>query len=148
MRITDPDGVEWDVSRQWLHVPRWRVGRPSVGDALNVPVDGDGGLAGLAVLLLVIVALFLFLLVGLPLLVLLAGVVFAIGGLVIRILFGRPWLVRARSERGELEWRVRGALGSRRAIHEAAAALERGDRSVVPKRAERVLPVGGVRALR
>jgi hypothetical protein len=141
VRVTDPGGVEWDVSRQWLHVPRWR--RPRVRLGSDFPsLEGEDFLVGLALAVLAVVIVFVLLVVGLPLLLLLAGFLFAVGGLVVRILFGRPWLVRATSARGELEWRVRGALGSRRAIHEVAQALERGDRAVVPKGGERVLPFG------
>lgn len=139
MRVTDPSGVEWEVSRQWLHVPRWRA--PRWGWGTDFPsLEGDDVLAGLVLAALAVVVVFLLFVVGLPLLLLVAGFVFAVGGLVIRVVFRRPWLVRARSERGELEWRVRGALGSRRAIHEVARALELGDRSVVPRGAVRVLP--------
>lgn len=127
------------MSRQWLHVPRWRA--PRWGWGIDFPsLEGDDVLVGLALAALAVVVAFLLFVVGLPLLLLVAGLVFAVGGLVVRVVFRRPWLVRARSERGELEWRVRGALGSRRAIHEVGRALERGDRSVVPRGAVRVLP--------
>ncbi|MGH3070640.1 MAG: hypothetical protein ACRDNB_00030 [Gaiellaceae bacterium] len=150
MRVTDPSGVEWDVSRQWLHVPRRRAGRPRVEDALDAVrfFDGDVDAAGIVLSLALVAILILLFVFGLPLLVLLASFLVAVGGLVVRILFGRPWLVRARSSVGELEWRVRGALGSRRAIHEAAAALARGDRSVTPQGAERVLPESPLRQFR
>jgi hypothetical protein len=140
VHVTDPDGVEWEVSRQWLHVRRWwdRDGDGTYADTSFLPdFDDDLGIVGvLAVLALVV----LLLLGGWVLLLALAALLVAIGGLGLRIVFRRPWLVRARSDRGELEWRVRGALGSRRAIHEVARALERGDRSVVPSGADRVLP--------
>lgn len=148
MQVTDPDGVEWEVSRQWLRVPRWRVGRPHLEDVVGAPIDSDFDLAGIAAWIALTLVLFVLLLVGLPLLVFLLAVLVAIVGLVSRVVFRRPWLVRARSDRGELEWRVRGALGSRRAIHEVARALERGDRSVLPKGAERVLPESPLQQLR
>jgi hypothetical protein len=139
VRVRDPDGVEWDVSRRWLHVPRWRA--PGWGWGNDFPsLEGDDVLVSLAVAALAVVVLLLLFAVGLPLLLLLAAFAFAVGGLVLRIVFRRPWLVRARSERGELEWRVRGALRSRKAIHEVARALERGERTVVPRGGERVLP--------
>jgi hypothetical protein len=141
MRVTDPDGVEWEVSRQWLHVPRWRAPRVQLGSDFP-SLEGEDFLVGLALAVLAVVIVFVLLVVGLPLLPLLAGFVFAVGGLVIRVVFRRPWLVRARSDGGELEWRVRGGLGSRRAMHEVAHAIERGDRTVVPKGGERVLPFG------
>jgi hypothetical protein len=142
VRVTDPDGVEWEVSRQWLHVPRWW--NRSDGDGISfadgaIFPDFDDEL-GIGAALVVLVVVVLLVLGGWVLLVMLAALLVAIGGLLVRILFRRPWLVRARSERGELEWRVRGAIGSRRAIHEVARALRLGDRSVMPKGAERVLP--------
>lgn len=148
MRVVDPDGLEWEVSRQWLHVPRWRIGTPHLEDVVRAPIDSDLDLAGIAAWIVLTLVLFVLLLVGLPLLVFLLALLVAIAGLVFRVVFRRPWLVRARSSRGELEWRVRGALGSRRAIHEVARALERGDRSVIPKGAERVLPESPLQELR
>lgn len=139
MRVTDPDGVDWEVSRQWLHVPRWWRRDWDSGDVVHFLPDFDDelGIVGVLVVLAVVAILVMG---GWVLLVMLAALLVAISGLLLRILFRRPWLVRARSERGELEWRVRGALGSRRAIHEVARALERGDRSVMPTGAQRVLP--------
>jgi hypothetical protein len=141
VRAVDPEGREWDVSRQWLHVPRWRVGRPRVEDVLSTPMDsGDDFLAGIAFLVAVVVVTFLFFLVGLPLLLLAAGLLFAVGGLAFRILFRRPWLVEARSGPRELRWRVRGTLGSRRAIHDLAVAIERGEYEFEPRGAVREAP--------
>jgi hypothetical protein len=139
VRARDPEGVEWEVSRQWLHVPRWGRNRDwEPGDVGFLPdFDDELGIVGVLIVLAVVV---LLLLGGWVLLLLLAALLVAIAGLVLRIVFRRAWLVRARSERGELEWRVRGALGSRRAIHEVAQALERGERTVMPAGAERVLP--------
>ena len=53
----------------------------------------------------------------------------------------RTWVVGARSERGELEWRVRGARRAAQAEAEIAAAFERGERRFSPAGAERLLPV-------
>ena len=53
----------------------------------------------------------------------------------------RAWAVEARSERGELAWRVRGARRARRVLGEVAGAFERGERSFSPAGAERLLPV-------
>ena len=55
--------------------------------------------------------------------------------------FGRTWVVEARSERGELRWRVRGARRAQRALVEIASAFERGERAFSPSGAERLLPV-------
>ena len=143
MRVTDPDGVEWEVRREWLELPRWN--RFAGRDVLDGGVWGlDDSDLGAVVVLLVLVLLFVF--VGIPLLVFLAGVLVAVGGLVLRILFGRPWRVEASSERGELAWRVRGTRGSRRALHEIAAVLRRGERDVMPAGAERLLPESPLRS--
>jgi len=53
---------------------------------------------------------------------------------------GRMWVVEARSERGELGWRLRGARRARGAQADVARAFERGERSFSPAGAERVLP--------
>ena len=54
---------------------------------------------------------------------------------------GRTWLVEARSERGELGWRLRGARRARRAQADVANAFARGERSFSPAGAQRLLPV-------
>jgi hypothetical protein len=141
VRVADPDGVEWEVSRQWLHVPRWGRARDwDTAEGAHFLPDLGGDDLGIAGVLVVLAVVVLLVLGGWVLLVMLAALLVAIAGLAVRIVFRRPWLVRARSERGELEWRVRGALGSRRAIHEVARALERGERSVMPTGAARVVP--------
>ncbi|HYK07747.1 MAG TPA: hypothetical protein VEW11_08235 [Gaiellaceae bacterium] len=58
-----------------------------------------------------------------------------------RLGLGRTWTVEARSERGELAWRVRGARRARRVQGEVAGAFERGERSFSPAGADRLLPV-------
>jgi len=103
---------------------------PARGDLL------DAGAIGLLVIALLLSILFLG---GLPLLLGLAAILVALGGLVIRIAFGRPWLVEARSAR-DLAWRVRGTFGSRRAITLVAQALERGELDYSPPRSSRVPP--------
>jgi hypothetical protein len=131
--VTDPEGVRWQVSRRWLELP-WRWWRPDFApDFLMI----DESIVGT---LLIIVLALLLVFVGIPLLVFLAAVLIAVLGLAFRIAFGRPWVVEAKSERGELQWRVRGARGSRRAMHEIAAALRRGGRDFSPAGAERLLP--------
>jgi hypothetical protein len=136
MQVTDPDGVRWDVSRRWLQLPRWRLWRPWDYD----PGGWTFGDADLGTVLFIVVLLLLLILVGIPLLVFLVGALLAVASLAARILFGRPWVVEAKSERGQLEWRVRGTRGSRRAMQEIAAALRRGDRTFSPPHAERLLP--------
>jgi len=133
VRAVDQEGVQWEVTRQWLEVPRWRVGRPRLEDAVEFSWYADLDLAGVVIWLALVVIVFVLFLVGLPLLVLLAAVLVAIGGLVVRVVFRRPWLVEAKSEVGERRWRVRGTLGSRRAMHEIATAIERGDQGFSPR---------------
>jgi hypothetical protein len=58
-----------------------------------------------------------------------------------RLGLGRGWVVEASSERGELQWRLRGSRRARRAVEEVAAAFARGERSFSPAGAERLLPV-------
>src|SRR6187551_3429556 len=116
MRVEDPTGVEWDVTRRWLElVPLWRFGRQGASD-LGHGVSGGSGDVVAVIAGLVIFALLL--LVGIPLLLFLVALVAGIVGLATRLVFGRPWLVEARSERGELAWRVRGTRASRRAVDE------------------------------
>ena len=137
MRAVDPEGVEWEVTRSWLEVPRWRVGRPELTDMPGADAGTDFDLAGVVLWIVISLAVFALLLVGLPVLIFLAAFLVAIGGLVIRIVFRRPWLVKAKSGTRELRWRVRGTLGSRRAIHEVAAAIARGDGGFTPRGAIR-----------
>jgi hypothetical protein len=58
-----------------------------------------------------------------------------------RLGLGRGWVVETRSERGELQWRVRGGRRARRAVEDVVAAFERGERSFSPAGAKRLLPV-------
>ena len=48
VRVTDPSGVEWEVSREWMSKPRWKdeltgypVDLPDV-DLADVDLGGDG----------------------------------------------------------------------------------------------------------
>jgi len=84
---------------------------------------------------LILLGVLLFLLLGgIPLFVGVAAVLVALVGLVTRVVFGRPWLVEARSTRGELAWRVRGTRDSKRAVRLIARAIEVGDRDYSPPR--------------
>ena len=136
VKVVDPDAVEWEVGRRWLERPGWSRRRDVDGDGWWYADGGDvDGLLGIAL----VVAFVLLLVFGLPLLVAVLGLVVALGGLVARVLLGRPWLVEARNERGELAWRVRGVRRSRRAVEEVAAALARGDRGFSPPGSTRVV---------
>jgi hypothetical protein len=140
VRAVDPEGVTWEVTRRWLEVPRWRIDGPNIGDMGGADLGGDLDLPGIVVWIVLTLALFVLLLVGLPVLVFLVAVLVAIGGLVFRIVLRRPWLVQATSGIDERAWRVRGTLGSRRAIHEIAAAIERGDHDFAPSGAVGITP--------
>jgi hypothetical protein len=143
MRVRDPDGVEWNVTRRWLHVPRWGRRRPDFDDpGIHFIPFEDASIAAVAVVVLVV----LFLVIGLPLLLFPLALLVAVCGLVLRIVLRRPWVVEARSDRGEIAWRVRGAIGSRRAMLEIANAFARGDRDYSPPGAKRILPEPIVRS--
>ncbi len=137
MDVVDSDGVAWIVGRRWLELPRWRRRgwRPTT-EGLDFPLLADDFGVGL---FLILVGILLFLLLGgIPLLVGLAAVLVALVGLVTRVVFGRPWLVEARSARGELAWRVRGTGDSKQAVRLIARAIEVGDREYSPPRSTRV----------
>ncbi len=121
------------MGRRWFELPRWRRRgwRPTT-EGLDFPVLADDFGVGLFLILL---GVLLFLLLGgIPLFVGVAAVLVALVGLVTRVVFGRPWLVEARSTRGQLAWRVRGTRDSKRAVRLIACAIEVGDRDYSPPR--------------
>jgi hypothetical protein len=135
-RVVDPDGVAWEVSREWFGRPIWSRDPPDPGDDFledagdrlsDVGLFGEG--AWWATILVfaggLVVALIFF--VFLPLVFVLAGVLVAFGALGARLLSLSRWTVTARTSRGRVEWRVRGTLRSARAVREIAGALERGE---------------------
>lgn len=142
MEVTAPDGTTWTVGRRWLELPGWRHrgrrGRDG-GDLTYIPDLGvdDLGVVGVVLALLV---LFFVILNGVALLIGFAALVVAVLGVAARVLFGRPWLVEARSTEGALAWRVRGMRDSRRAVRLVARALATGDREYAPPRSTRVEP--------
>ena len=128
MKVRDPRGQTWRVSRRW--VP-WR--RRLKGAMDGVPDLGFGGLGddpislviGLVLLVVLLPFLLLFLLAGIELLALLAVLPLAILG---RVLLGRHWTVEVR--RGWRPWWEMGSGDwgtSRLQIHDIAAAVERGE---------------------
>jgi hypothetical protein len=137
LRVDDPSGVEWTVSRDWFGLPTWtRFEGGGSGIELLFPGDvggdGSGGLVGLFVLLAalaVLLALLWFVVV--PALVFLLAVVVALLALAARVLSLSAWTVTARSPETALQWRVRGLRRSRRTMHGVAGMLERGEQPLV-----------------
>lgn len=136
VRVTDPTGVEWSLSRDWFGVPQWARSRDDLrpadiplGDAM--PHIDSGTLAVIFgfVIVVLIVAWFLV-----PIFVLLLGVLVATAALVLRLLSISAWTVRATSDSRGLAWRVRGLFRSRRAIHELARKLSGGEEPLVEGR--------------
>jgi hypothetical protein len=135
-RVVDPEGVKWEVAREWFTRPVRSEDAPDPGDDIledagdrlsHLDRLGEGAwwLTVLALVGGLVVSLIFF--IVLPLLFALVGVLLALGLLVARLLSISGWRVTARSSRARLEWRVRGTLRSARAVREIAAALERGE---------------------
>ncbi|MFT3852685.1 MAG: hypothetical protein QM733_08125 [Ilumatobacteraceae bacterium] len=145
-RVADPAGRVWTVRRRW--VPRlgaetvWgrirrrvrgyyrRAGKWSDSDAAGCfDVGADDLVAGLVLLAGIVV----FFVVGLPLLIAVFDVLFvllvAIGGVVGRVLFRRPWVIEARTEGTTHRWRVTGWRASSQRLAELRSSLAAG---VVP----------------
>ncbi|WP_418060052.1 hypothetical protein [Pimelobacter simplex] len=138
MKVRDPEGQTWRVTRRW--VP-WRRRLKGV-DADTGPLDWGNGLgddpisAVLAIVLLIIALPFILLglFVALEFLLLLLLVPFAT---LVRVAFGAHWTIEAR--RGFSIWwdAPSGSWGeSGRRIQDVARAIEEGDlppRTVAPK---------------
>jgi len=131
VKVTDPSGHTWRVTRRW--VP-WRR---RLKGALDAVPDLPGGLGddpislviGLVCLVILLPFLLLALVAGLELLLVLLVLPFALVG---RVLFGRHWHVELR--RGfEPWWEVEAGdwQASAVRIHEVADAVRRG---VLPER--------------
>jgi hypothetical protein len=138
MRVVDPSGEPWDVSRDWVGLPRWsRWRRDSIeaGDTTRgIPEIAFPDLAGVvaaAVVVLVVGVLWTFVV---PALLLFAGVLVAGGTVVAKVLSLQPWRIEARSPRARLVWWVRGPRASRRAIRSVASRLEQGAEPLVDGR--------------
>ena len=137
VRVVDPEGRAWVVRRQWaprMHGrglrARFRRGKEGNGLAwIDVPFLPDG-LTVLLVVVALLAVVLLFVLVGLPLLLalmdLIVVVALAVGGVVGRIVFRRPWTVEAVSGDGDrwcahaVGWQASGRLRQELADHLAA----------------------------
>jgi hypothetical protein len=142
--IVAPDGRRWKVRRRWA--PRlgkesaWgrfrhRVGRTArrTGDVVGggdpgcLDVFGEGILIALAIVAAVLIVLFVLV----PLIVAVVDLVFvllvALLGVVVRIVFRRPWTVEAVADDGERHtWRIVGWRDSGEQITRAAEQLAAG----------------------
>jgi len=128
VKVRDPGGQVWRVSRRW--VP-WRR---RLKGALDAAPDLPGGLGddpvsavvGLVLLVLALPFLVLALLAGIELLLLLLVLPVALLG---RVVLGRHWTVEVRQgftvvhEEPAGDWQASGVR-----IHELAAQLRRGER--------------------
>lgn len=126
MKVTDPDGQTWRVTRRWVPWRRRLKNKADLAPDLPSGLGDDpvSAVIGLVLLVLALPFLLLALLVTLELLVLLLLVPFA---LLARVAFGRHWTIEARRgfttvwEDPAGDWR---ASGTR--IHEVAAAIRSG----------------------
>lgn len=134
-----PDGTQWRVRRQWTSRParlHWR--KPKVNgerwwDSLDFLSFADDLFVGLAVSVVIGIVVVLTVLFVWPLLALgielLIVLLFLISGVIGRVIFRRPWTIRAipvQSPEPAREWKVVGWLDSRRLMREIAAGLENG----------------------
>lgn len=146
-RVTAPDGTVWRVGRRWLpdKPVLWRRKRRDGdrgGDWLtNLGAEGAADAVGIALLVVAIVLVFILLTtVVFPIIVLtvelLLVAVLLVGGIAARLVFRRPWTIRARAADGrELTWRATGFRRSGRVRDDAAAALALGHTDVQPSEA-------------
>lgn len=125
MKVKDPAGQTWRVSRRW--VPWRRRLKGALDAAPDLPTLGDdpiSSIIGVLFLILMLPLLLIVLVAGLEFLLLLLVLPFAILG---RIVFGAHWTIEARQgwhpswEESAGDW-----AQSRQAIRDVAAAIERG----------------------
>jgi hypothetical protein len=138
-RVTDPNGREWKVGRQWMP-KRVRVRRRDLdsgdtsdpsgafdfADLFSLDDAGAGIVIGLGLVVLVgfvLVVVFPIVAVTIELVLLL---VLFVAGLVGRIVFKRPWHVIARSDDRELRFPVKGWRESGERVEDVADALAAG----------------------
>ncbi|WP_325477265.1 hypothetical protein [Nocardioides sp.] len=127
MKVRDPQGQTWRVTRRW--VP-WRRRLKGTLDAMpSLPSSGLGddpvsAIIGIVLLILLLPFLLLALVAGLELLLLLLVLPFAVLG---RVLFGRHWTIEARRgfrpwwEEQVGDWQAAGVR-----IHEVAEEIRHG----------------------
>jgi hypothetical protein len=148
-RVTAPDGTTWRVGRRWLPKKPVLWGKRPSGSDMYFPDigldDADGVFAAVLVVIAVIAVLILLFTVVFPIIVLgielLLVVVLLVGGIAARLLFRRPWTIRARAQDGrELTWRAVGFRRSGRVRDDVAAALVLGHRQIEPSEALRATP--------
>ena len=145
MKVTASDGTRWRIGRQWWPERKPKTDRDHTGDLGPEGGDGGGGdhwwdfdLGGgiddafvlLAIVGVVILAILLLTTVVIPviaftleLVLFLLVFLFGIAG---RVLFRRPWTVRARSAHQEHRWQKVGFRRSGRLRDEVADALADG----------------------
>jgi hypothetical protein len=138
--VTTPGGRAWLVRHRW--VPRlggdtlWarlRKRLHQVWQRLDVPdpgcfeLFGEGIIAALALAIGVLILVFIVLPLVVAVLDLVIVVILAVGGLVARVVFRRPWIVEARADDGQVHrWPVAGWAASRRCRAEIEEALASG----------------------
>jgi hypothetical protein len=147
MRVSAPDGREWDVSRRWIGrkvAIRWvRVG--GLEDALNPGAVMDTSVGGVLIGIAVIVVAAAVILFVLPLLILLGQILVILllvaAGVASRVLFRRPWEIDAVTPGPPPEthvWRIVGWRNSNEAIRDAAEELRQGMVASCPRGARPV----------
>jgi hypothetical protein len=154
-KVTAPDGTVWRVGRQWVPTkptlwrPKKRQKKPADkrsgggggGDLFPVGLDSfDEGFLIVLALIAVVIVVILLVTVVFPIIVLgvelLIVIVLLVGGIAARLVFRKPWTIRARAQDGrELTWRAPGFQRSGRVRDDAAAALALGQTEVHPSEA-------------
>jgi len=126
VKVKDPQGRTWRVSRRW--VPWRRRLKGWVENAPDMPALGDDPISlviGLVLLVLLLPLVVVALVAALELLLLLLVLPFAV---LLRVVLGRHWTVETRWD-FHLWWEGPGGTWreSRAAIAEVAEAIQRGE---------------------
>lgn len=126
MKVTDPSGQSWRVSRRW--VPWRRRLKGALDGAPDLPTglgdDPISAIVGIVLLIILIPFLLLAAVAGVELLLLLLVLPFALVG---RVAFGRHWTVEVRKGWTPY-WEVRAGdwQASTVRIHEVSSAIREG----------------------